>query len=183
MLSRSHSYNASATSAAASALLLILTLGSGIAFGQNNVGCLHEEDLCNSDEMCLDDSLFGRCLAIDLDGGANNLDEYRDAYDLQDLSSSDASLLRLELEQLSSAGFQWAHPYTQCVLQNTITAILNDLSFDEAECDLFLPPGSNLLADEDITVVGGAPDNSNDNIDDIIDNSDDDNGDVEILPE
>merc|ERR1719471_1331666 len=136
MLSRSHSYNASATTAASSALLLILTLGSGIAFGQNNVGCLHEEDLCNSDEICLDDSLFGRCLAIDLDGGANNLDEYRDAYDLQ------------------------------------------DLSFDEAECDLFLPPGSNLLADEDITVVGPDSDNSNDNIDDIIDNSDD-NGDVE----
>ena len=42
------------------------------------------------------------------------------------LSSSDAALLRLELDQLSSAGFQWAHPYTQCVLQNTITAILNE---------------------------------------------------------
>ena len=39
MLSRSHSYNAATPTAASSALLLILTLaGSGIAFGQNNVG-------------------------------------------------------------------------------------------------------------------------------------------------
>ena len=71
---------------------------------------------------------------------------------------------------------QFYSPHSQQTLPSS-------LSFDEAECDLFLPPGSNLLADEDITVVG-APDNSNDNIDDIIDNSDDDdNSDVEILPE
>merc|ERR1719195_423327 len=35
-------------------------------FRQGFVGCLHQEDLCNADEICLDDSLFGRCLVIDL---------------------------------------------------------------------------------------------------------------------
>merc|ERR1739842_144415 len=46
-------------------------------FRQGFVGCLHQEDLCNSDEICLDDSLFGRCLVIDFEEA--DLDEYRDA--------------------------------------------------------------------------------------------------------
>ena len=36
------------------------------------------------------------------------------------------------------------------------------LSFDEAECDLFLPPGSSLLSNEDITLVGNGPSDADD---------------------
>ncbi len=69
----------------------------------------------------LSDSLFGRCVpANDADLDPDLLDR---PFDFGDLSPSDASLLQLEIEQLREAGFEWAHPYTQCVLQNTIAAI------------------------------------------------------------
>ena len=96
------------------------------------------------------------------------------------------------MEQLSSAGFQWADPYTQCVLQNTITAILNEcvsealfretvtplhscsLSFDEAECDLFLP-ASQRLSGKEISLVGPTDDLNRD------DDGDDDVEEEEVV--
>ncbi|XP_037691647.1 receptor-type tyrosine-protein phosphatase N2 [Choloepus didactylus] len=68
-------------------------------------GCLFEDDLCRSSEICVNDGVFGRCQRIPV------IDAYQ-----YEVSSVVLQHLRATLQKLSRAGFTWQDDYTQRVM-------------------------------------------------------------------
>ncbi|XP_070524678.1 receptor-type tyrosine-protein phosphatase N2 isoform X1 [Cardiocondyla obscurior] len=98
-------------------LLVICILHHAIVLADNNVGCLFSEDICNPvTEKCFDDLAFGKCISRYTNLENNDLYRYNlDFGDLELLQS-----VKLELMRLESEGYQWKHPFTQCIVQTLL---------------------------------------------------------------
>ncbi|XP_032298873.1 receptor-type tyrosine-protein phosphatase N2 isoform X5 [Coturnix japonica] len=75
-------------------------------------GCLVEDDLCKSFEICVNDGIFGRCQRVPV----------RDIYKY-DISPPVLQRLRIILEKLAHRGFTWQDDYTQHVIGQELSNI------------------------------------------------------------
>ncbi|XP_068862517.1 receptor-type tyrosine-protein phosphatase N2 isoform X2 [Aphelocoma coerulescens] len=82
------------------------------AAAEARIGCLFEDDLCKSFEVCVNDGIFGRCQRVPV------IDIYK-----YDISAPVLQHLRIILEQLSHRGFTWRDDYTQHVIGQELSAI------------------------------------------------------------
>ncbi|XP_031471826.1 receptor-type tyrosine-protein phosphatase N2 isoform X2 [Phasianus colchicus] len=87
-------------------------LSSAGAAAEAQIGCLVEDDLCKSFEICLNDGVFGRCQRVPV----------RDIYKY-DISPPVLQRLRIILEKLSHRGFTWQDDYTQHVIGQELSNI------------------------------------------------------------
>ncbi|XP_058659491.1 receptor-type tyrosine-protein phosphatase N2 isoform X2 [Ammospiza caudacuta] len=82
------------------------------AAAEARIGCLFEDDLCKSYEVCVNDGIFGRCQQVPV------IDIYK-----YDISAPVLQHLRIILEQLSHRGFTWRDDYTQHVIGQELSNI------------------------------------------------------------
>ncbi|KAM9575640.1 receptor-type tyrosine-protein phosphatase N2 isoform 5-T5 [Guaruba guarouba] len=87
-------------------------LPSAGAAAEARIGCLFEDDLCKSFEICVNDGIFGRCQQVPV------LDIYK-----YDISPPVLQRLRIILEKLSHRGFTWQDDYTQHVIGQELSTI------------------------------------------------------------
>uniref|UniRef100_A0A8B9ZNQ5 Receptor-type tyrosine-protein phosphatase N2 n=1 Tax=Anas zonorhyncha TaxID=75864 RepID=A0A8B9ZNQ5_9AVES len=80
--------------------------------GEARIGCLFEDDLCKSYEICVNDGIFGRCQQVPV------IDIYK-----YDISPPVLQRLRIILEKLSHRGFTWKDDYTQHVIGQEMSNI------------------------------------------------------------
>ncbi|KAM9288075.1 receptor-type tyrosine-protein phosphatase N2 [Cariama cristata] len=82
------------------------------AAAEARIGCLFEDDLCKSFEICVNDGIFGRCQRVPV------IDIYK-----YDISPPVLQRLRIILEKLSHGGFTWRDDYTQHVIGQELSTI------------------------------------------------------------
>ncbi|KAM7036659.1 receptor-type tyrosine-protein phosphatase N2 [Passerculus sandwichensis] len=82
------------------------------AAAEARIGCLFEDDLCKSYEVCVNDGIFGRCQQVPV------IDIYK-----YDISAPVLQHLSIILEQLSHRGFTWRDDYTQHVIGQELSTI------------------------------------------------------------
>ncbi|XP_065522862.1 receptor-type tyrosine-protein phosphatase N2 isoform X1 [Lathamus discolor] len=87
-------------------------LPSAGAAAEARIGCLFEDDLCKSFEICVNDGIFGRCQRVPV------VDIYK-----YDISPPVLQRLRIILEKLSHRGFTWQDDYTQHVIGQELSTI------------------------------------------------------------
>ncbi|XP_063271835.1 receptor-type tyrosine-protein phosphatase N2 [Prinia subflava] len=99
------------------------------AAAEARIGCLFEDDLCKSFEVCVNDGIFGRCQRVPV------IDIYK-----YDISAPVLQHLRIILEQLSHRGFTWQDDYTQHVIGQELSTIHK---IHSRRPDVFAPEGSD----------------------------------------
>ncbi|KAM6421985.1 receptor-type tyrosine-protein phosphatase N2 [Rhynochetos jubatus] len=82
------------------------------ATAEARIGCLFEDDLCKSFEICVNDGIFGRCQRVPA------IDIYK-----YDISPPVLQRLRIILEKLSHRGFTWRDDYVQRVIGQELSTI------------------------------------------------------------
>ncbi|XP_011688664.1 PREDICTED: uncharacterized protein LOC105450504 [Wasmannia auropunctata] len=99
-------------------VLCTLVLHHAVVLADGDVGCLFSEDICDPQtEKCFDDLAFGKCIP-----GYTNL-ENDNLYQYNNLDIDELELLqsmRLQLMRLESDGYNWKHPFTQCIVQTLL---------------------------------------------------------------
>lgn len=101
-------------------LLLVLVVArhrpllrtGAVAAAEAKFGCLFEDDLCKTYEICVNDGVFGKCQRVPL----IDVSKY-------EVSPPTLQRLRIVLEKLLHRGFTWRDDYTQHI----ITRELSDL--------------------------------------------------------
>ncbi|XP_032683793.1 receptor-type tyrosine-protein phosphatase N2 isoform X2 [Odontomachus brunneus] len=94
-------------------LLVLCILHHGV-LADGDVGCLFSRSICDPQtETCFDDLAFGRC--VSLFANLENEDLYQ-----YNLGAGELELLGLQLEGLESNGYEWTHPFTQCIIQTSL---------------------------------------------------------------
>jgi receptor-type tyrosine-protein phosphatase N len=91
------------------------------------VGCLFTDNLCNPEEVCFDDSVFGRCVSA----SSQNED---DLYRFEPLNDDESDFLEHELNQLKDEGFSWSDEYAQCIVQTALATVRFNSEFDSGLC-------------------------------------------------
>ncbi|XP_075443962.1 receptor-type tyrosine-protein phosphatase N2 isoform X2 [Ascaphus truei] len=94
------------------ALLLLSAFHLFIALAETKFGCLFEDDLCKSYEICLNDAVFGRCQRVPA------IDVFK-----YEVSPSVVQRLRTILQKLSHRGFTWKDDYTQRIIASELSNI------------------------------------------------------------
>jgi len=110
-------------------LALIGTL-CGITLADNSIfsgflGCRFSSEVCQRDEECVDDALFGNCQKF-----GNRRDVYQ-----YDLDGDQYNILEGEITRLLNEGFSWEDVYTQCSLGNILLAFRTNTNYDPDLCD------------------------------------------------
>jgi protein tyrosine phosphatase len=106
-------------------LLVILTLSS-LSHSLLYQGCSNNEQLCDPEEVCLPDGLFGQC--------------YSEASPVtplileKPLTRNQQQLLRYELARLASNKLDWSDGRSQCVLAYFKLSIAYELDYDTEFC-------------------------------------------------
>ncbi|XP_014902379.1 receptor-type tyrosine-protein phosphatase N2 [Poecilia latipinna] len=98
-----------------SLLLVLLLIASPLcspAAADRRIGCLFENELCSSYEICVNDGMFGRCHSVPV----------RDVY-AYDVSPSVVQRFRILLEKLSNRGLTWEDDMTQQVLSSELSKL------------------------------------------------------------
>ncbi|XP_075068214.1 receptor-type tyrosine-protein phosphatase N2 [Mixophyes fleayi] len=80
------------------------------ASADTKFGCLFEDDLCKSFEMCLNDGVFGRCQRLPV------IDVFK-----YEVSPPVVQRLRTVLQKLSHRGLTWKDDYTQHIISNELS--------------------------------------------------------------
>ncbi|XP_074938481.1 receptor-type tyrosine-protein phosphatase N2 isoform X2 [Phalacrocorax aristotelis] len=99
------------------------------AAAEARIGCLFEDDLCKSFEICVNDGIFGRCQQVPV------IDIYK-----YDISPPVLQRLRIILEKLSHRGFTWRDDYTQHVIGQELSTIHK---IHNRRPDVFTPEGTD----------------------------------------
>ncbi|XP_041847334.1 receptor-type tyrosine-protein phosphatase N2-like isoform X2 [Melanotaenia boesemani] len=79
---------------------------------ERRVGCLFDNELCSSYEICVNDGMFGRCHSVPV----------KEVY-TYDVSPSVVQRFRILLEKLSKRGLTWADETTQQVLSKELSKL------------------------------------------------------------
>ncbi|XP_061441676.1 receptor-type tyrosine-protein phosphatase N2 [Rhineura floridana] len=87
-----------------------LRTGAAAAGTEAKYGCLFEDDLCKSFEICINDGVFGRCQQVPV------IDVYK-----YEVSPPILQRLRIVLEKLLRRGFTWQDDYTQHVIAHELS--------------------------------------------------------------
>ncbi|CAD5223188.1 unnamed protein product [Bursaphelenchus xylophilus] len=113
-------------------LYLLVSLFNIFTHAATYQGCLLDETLCQPNEACISDGLFGQCYdQSTIDTPPLLLDN--------DLSLPQRALLRLELERLANEGFDWQDAMAQCILAYFKVSVAYDLSYDTEFCNVRNP--------------------------------------------
>ncbi|KAL7842520.1 hypothetical protein SRHO_G00242090 [Serrasalmus rhombeus] len=91
---------------------LLLCLLALTAAAERRFGCLFEEDLCESYEICVNDGMFGRCQAMTV----------ADVY-TYDITPATLQRFRSLLQKLSLRGLSWEDDITQQVLSKEFSKL------------------------------------------------------------
>ncbi|CAD6188203.1 unnamed protein product [Caenorhabditis auriculariae] len=113
-------------------------------------GCGLSDDLCDSNEYCFPDGVFGQCYSEDSGAPVPTA--------LENLDDTELQLLQLELVRLASKNKEWAHEETQCVLAYFKLSMAYSLQYDPDFCQVRNP--SNIWALIQLIDVGLAEDPS-----------------------
>ncbi|XP_027504182.1 receptor-type tyrosine-protein phosphatase N2 [Corapipo altera] len=101
------------------------------AAAEARIGCLFEDDLCKSFEICVNDGIFGRCQRVPV------IDIYK-----YDISPPVLQHLKIILEKLSHRGFTWRDDYTQHVIGQELSTIHK---IHSRRLDVFASEGSDAV--------------------------------------
>ncbi|XP_025155504.1 receptor-type tyrosine-protein phosphatase N2 isoform X1 [Harpegnathos saltator] len=94
-------------------LLVLCILHHGV-LADGDVGCLFSKNVCDPQtETCFNDLAFGRCVSLYANLENDDLYQYN-------LGVGELELLGLQLEGLESRGYEWTHPFTQCIIQTSL---------------------------------------------------------------
>jgi len=109
------------------------------------LGCRFARSVCQPDEDCINDALFGNCQKSQ---GPKDPFQYY-------LDPSALAALEKEIVQLLEAGYTWHDVYTQCKLGNILLAFRKGVSFDPYWCEKVAqnPEISNALTGETAAVL------------------------------
>eukprot|EP00095_Tigriopus_kingsejongensis_P001184 maker-scaffold511_size151351-snap-gene-0.26 protein:Tk01184 transcript:maker-scaffold511_size151351-snap-gene-0.26-mRNA-1 annotation:"PREDICTED: uncharacterized protein LOC101461252 isoform X2" len=142
---------------------------------QEFLGCVFSDSVCNSNEICFDDLVFGQCVSEDEATPAR--DESLERF--PSLTDDEKALIAFELDDLDQKGFDWDDLYTQCILQNLHSFVQYNTEFEEAECALFLPTTPLDYTPDDYL----EEDDDNDDEEPILDEESDGSDMAETIPE
>jgi len=121
-------------------LLLLRTQASSVEEASGNVGCLFDNLVCAEDELCSDEEVIGVCVS------ASSSHRPSDARWLP-MGADGVGALEAEMTRVAGLGFDWAHPYTQCVFQTLLHHIRNRRSYSSEECSQLMVEPSQLGGD------------------------------------
>ncbi|XP_055937784.1 receptor-type tyrosine-protein phosphatase N2-like [Argiope bruennichi] len=114
-------------------LLLCIIILSGwmnqCVICKNSVGCFFSPTVCEVEEECFDDNVFGRCQIP----FGTDVDLFRHL-----LGPETIQLLESELSRLFAGGYRWGHDYSQCVVQNILYSSRHQISYDPGLCSRVL---------------------------------------------
>ncbi|XP_055349566.1 uncharacterized protein LOC129596351 [Paramacrobiotus metropolitanus] len=88
------------------------------------VGCFYDLQLCESNELCYNDSLFGTCVS-----------QLSDAVSYADLPPEALQEAARILQYLIETGYKWPDSYTQCVVGNYLQAVVSGQRYDPQVCE------------------------------------------------
>lgn len=91
-----------------------------------NVGCLFSDRVCDDEEICFNDLVFGRCISTS--------SEQEDLTRFPWLSSSELGLLEVEMSRVFGSGYTWPTPYAQCIFQTILHCIANSHEYSAETC-------------------------------------------------
>lgn len=104
----------------------LLAVTSGVQHTYSGfLGCRFSKTVCQENEECIDDRLFGSCQKF-----SSKKDGYQYYLDTDTLHA-----LEKEISRLISRGYTWDNLYTQCVLGNILLAFRKGMNHDETWCD------------------------------------------------
>jgi len=137
-------------------LLLLRTHASSVEEASGNVGCLFDNLVCAEDELCSDEEVIGVCVSASSSHRPRWLP----------MGADGVGALEAEMTRVAGLGFDWAHPYTQCVFQTLLHHIRNRRSYSSEECSQLMIepsqlgdplPSNNIMQDMDgkIYIPGG----------------------------
>ncbi|OWF52222.1 receptor-type tyrosine-protein phosphatase N2-like [Mizuhopecten yessoensis] len=114
-------------------ILLVCGVGQGLSYGAplhsqfplGTVGCLFMEHLCQVEEECVDDLLFGNCQRVDR--------IQRKPFQYQ-LSQKSIGSLRDQIYSLIKGGYSWHDQLAQCIIQNALYAFRKHKTFHPSKC-------------------------------------------------
>jgi len=115
------------------ALIGLLLLVGQRAEAASNQGCILDENLCDSEETCVQDGLFGQCYS------ATSPNSVPPILLEEDLTVQQRALLRLELERLADEGLDWSDDRSQCILAYFKISVSYDLNYDTEFCSVRSP--------------------------------------------
>lgn len=115
-------------------ILLVCGAGQGLSHGAplhsqfplGTIGCLFMENLCQVEEECVDDLLFGNCQRVDR--------VQEEPYQYQ-LSQKSLGSLQDQIRSLIRGGYSWNDPLTQCLIQNALYAYRKHRTFYPSKCE------------------------------------------------
>merc|ERR1711971_317901 len=118
--------------------------------------CLFDNLVCAEDELCSDEEVIGVCVSASSSHRPRWLP----------MGADGVGALEAEMTRVAGLGFDWAHPYTQCVFQTLLHHIRNRRSYSSEECSqLMIEPSqmgdplasNNIMQDMDgkIYIPGG----------------------------
>lgn len=91
-----------------------------------NVGCLFSDSICDDEEICFNDLVFGRCISTS--------SQQEDLTRFPWLSTAELGLLEVEMSRVLGLGYSWSHPYAQCVFQTILHCIANSHEYSMETC-------------------------------------------------
>jgi len=115
-------------------LLLLRTHASAVEEASGNVGCLFDNLVCAEDELCSDEEVIGVCVSASSSHRPRWLP----------MGADGVGALEAEMTRVAGLGFDWPHPYTQCVFQTLLHHIRNRRSYSSEECSQLMVEPSQL---------------------------------------
>lgn len=114
---------------------LLLSVGHHFSHGveqespllDGNVGCLFSDQVCNDEEICFNDLVFGRCISTS--------SSYEDLARFPFLSEEELGQLEVEMGRVFNLGYSWPDMYTQCVFQSLLHTIQYSQEYSRETCD------------------------------------------------
>uniref|UniRef100_A0AC34RF79 Receptor-type tyrosine-protein phosphatase N2 n=1 Tax=Panagrolaimus sp. JU765 TaxID=591449 RepID=A0AC34RF79_9BILA len=137
-------------------LSCLLIINSVVTVSSSQLqGCSLDNNLCDNDEICLPDGLFGQC--------------YSESTNLaplivqKPLNQIQKEVLKVQLMRLASENYNWPDPQSQCVLAYFKLAVVYDLEYDPEFCVVRNPTNiwtlvqkvQNILSDQDGILTDG----------------------------
>lgn len=94
-------------------------------------GCTLTDTLCDDDEYCFSDGVFGQCYSPNIGTPTPTV--------INHLDDTQLELLRLELTRLANQGLEWQDQRTQCVLSYFKLSMYYRLQYDADFCQVKNP--------------------------------------------
>lgn len=95
------------------------------------LGCSLDQELCDENESCIPDGLFGQCYSDSASVSPLLIGE--------PLNEVQQEVLRAELERLAANGLDWPDATAQCVLAYFKLSVAYDLAYDPNFCNVRNP--------------------------------------------